>query len=117
MKDGIRRSSLKKNEEEFKEQPKKINLDHILAGIDKLGDEITSKFGYNNDSATKIETIASDFDGFENFPKVEGEHLVYKLDLFMEPKHLRERMDKMKLDLYEELYTEDQLSDYYKIRE
>ena len=99
--------------EKKKEQPKKVNLDTVLANIDKLGDEITARFGYKDDPVGHIETINSDFDGFDN---LEGSHLVHKLEIMMDPKSVQLRMDKMKEDLLQDLYTEDQLIKFYDVR-
>ena len=100
----IRQSTLKKPEPVKTEPKKKVNLDNILSNIDKLGDEITARFGYSNDPVGKVETITSDFDGFEN---LEGEQLVHKLDIMMDPKSVKLRMNKLKMDLWEDLYTEE----------
>ena len=96
---------------------KKVHLDSILAGLDKMGDEITARFGYKNDPVGEVESINTEFEGFTGIYDLEGEHLVNKLNLDMDPESIHTRMDLMKNDLFNQLYTEDQLTDYYKIRE
>ena len=64
---------------------RKVDLDQVLMNIDKMSDEITDIFGYskNGEPPGKVQTINSDFTGFDN---LEGEQLVHKIDLLMDPK-------------------------------
>ena len=108
--------SANRKHDQSKLKEKKVDLDQVLMNIDKMSDEITAAFGYNKggEPPGKIQTIQSDFTGFEN---LEGEQLVHKVDLLMDPKSVEERVGKMKQDLLAGLYTEDQLSKFYEVRQ
>ena len=49
-----------------------------------MSDEITARFGFKNDPVGVVQTINSDLD-FDNIDNLEGEHLVHKLNMRMDP--------------------------------
>ena len=87
-----------------------------------MGDEITARFGYKNDPIREVESVRTDdFDaerveGLDRVDHLDGEHMVHKMNLSMDPEAMKKRIDLMSADLWDGLYTEDQLNTFFDVR-